>query len=40
VIIDGDPLLDPQVLDQVRVVVRNGKLVARDGQTIAPTRLV
>jgi imidazolonepropionase-like amidohydrolase len=39
-IIDGDPLLDPQVLDQVRVVVRNGKLVARDGQTIAPTRLV
>jgi imidazolonepropionase-like amidohydrolase len=36
VIVDGDPLVDPHVLEHVRMVVRGGKLVARDGQIIAP----
>ncbi len=37
VIVNGDPLVDPQVLEHVRLVVRAGKVVARDGQIIALT---
>ncbi len=37
VVIDGDPLSQPRVLDHVRMVVRAGKLVAKDSQIIALT---
>lgn len=35
VVVDGDPLSDPRMLDHVRMVVRAGKLVAQEGRTIA-----
>lgn len=37
VVVDGDPLSEPRVLDHVRMVVRAGKLVAQNSQIIALT---
>ncbi len=35
VIVPGDPLADPHALEHVRLVIRAGRLVARDGQIVA-----